>query len=286
MKFAVIGGDKRSALLCRQLAADGHKVYTYALEKAELTADTPKAGCIQGCVYGANCVVLPTPAENNGLLIAPYSAETLSMEDVIGALWPGQLLCGGKFSDMTVVEAINSGIDVADLLRRQDFAVGNAALTAEGAVELLMQQSEKSVLGSSMLVTGWGRIGKILSLRLKWLGARVTVAARRASDRALSAALGLEALSYEELEGRMEGFDYIVNTVPARVLSDAMLCCAATDALLLELASAPGGFDRTLAENIGLKALSAPGLPGKCAPWAAARLIKEAIYAVMDEQEE
>ena len=36
MKFAVIGGDLRSALLCSMLAGDGHRVYSFALEKAEL----------------------------------------------------------------------------------------------------------------------------------------------------------------------------------------------------------------------------------------------------------
>ena len=36
MKFAVIGGDLRSALLWSMLAGDGHRVYSFALEKAEL----------------------------------------------------------------------------------------------------------------------------------------------------------------------------------------------------------------------------------------------------------
>ena len=51
MKFAVIGGDLRSALLCSMLAGDGHRVYSFALEKAELPPEVPKAGCIQGCKY-------------------------------------------------------------------------------------------------------------------------------------------------------------------------------------------------------------------------------------------
>ena len=44
MKFAVIGGDRRSAWLCALLEGDGHRVYTYALEKAELPKEVPKAG--------------------------------------------------------------------------------------------------------------------------------------------------------------------------------------------------------------------------------------------------
>ena len=84
----------------------------------------------------------------------------------------------------------------------------------------------------------------------------------------------------------MDGFDFIANTVPDRVITEAMLCCAAPDALLLELASPPGGFDRTLAENIGLRVVAAPGLPGKCAPYTAAELMKRAVYDAIKEQEE
>ena len=98
--------------------------------------------------------------------------------------------------------------------------------------------------------------------------------------------VGAESMSFDELESRIGGFDFIVNTVPARVLSDGALCAAAEDALLLELASAPGGFDRSLADNIGLRAIAAPGLPGRCAPLRAAELMRGAIYASLGEGED
>lgn len=63
MKFAVVGGDRRAAILCAMLARDGHRVYAYALERAEMPPEVIKTGCIQGCVYGADCVILPLPAE-------------------------------------------------------------------------------------------------------------------------------------------------------------------------------------------------------------------------------
>ena len=286
MKFAVIGGDERSALLGAMLLRDGHRVYSFALERAELPEEIPKAGCLQGCVYGADCVILPVPAEKGGLLNAPLSAEALRMTELIGALWKGQILCGGRFSDASSLAAVKGRLHVEDIMRRPDFAVGNAALTAEGALELLMANSPRSLWRSSALVTGWGRIGRILALRLAALGAHVTVAARKSADRAAAEALGLAAADYAGLEGLMDGFDFIANTVPDRVITEAMLCCAAPDALLLELASPPGGFDRTLAENIGLRVVAAPGLPGKCAPYTAAELMKRAVYDAIKEQEE
>jgi len=70
------------------------------------------------------------------------------------------------------------------------------------------------------------------------------------------------------------------------VLSSAALCCLEDGALLVELASPPGGFDPVLAGNLGLRVLPAPGLPGKFAPEAAAALMRDAVYAALEEQEE
>ena len=285
LKFAIVGGDRRLALLSGLLRRDGHRVCTYALERAELPEDVAKAGCLQGCVYGADCVVLPTPAEAGGFLFTPLSGEKLRAEELAAALWQGQRLFGGRLGDALCLAALRQGLVVEDLLRRADFTAANAALTAEGALGVLMAESEKSLWRGRALVLGWGRIAKILTLRLLGLGARVGVAARRAEARVSASVLGAESFPFEELESRIGGYDFIVNTVPARVLSDGALCAAAEDALLLELASAPGGFDRSLAENVGLRAIAAPGLPGKCAPLRAAELLREAICASLEEGE-
>ena len=277
MRFAVIGGDKRTEHLAALLLRDGHRLRSFALEKAALPPEISRESCLQSCVYGADCVLLPLPAERGGHLNAPLSGEELGMPALIEALWPGQLLIGG---------ALRGGLRVADLLRQPALAVGNAALTAEGAIGCMIEQSERALWGGRVLVLGWGRIGRILALRLSALGAEVTVAARSARDRAMAEALGCAAADYAGLDGILGDFDFIVNTVPARVLTEGMLCLIRPDALLLELASPPGGFDRMLAQNIGLHAVAAPGLPGETAPEAAALLLRQAVYAAIEEQED
>ena len=47
MKFAVVGGDRRSALLAGLLLREGYRVRSFALEKAELPAEIPKESCLQ-----------------------------------------------------------------------------------------------------------------------------------------------------------------------------------------------------------------------------------------------
>lgn len=286
MRFAVIGGDKRTEHLAAQLLRDGHRLRSFALERAALPPEISRESCLQSCVYGADCVLLPLPAERGGRLHAPLSAEELGMPALIEALWPGQLLIGGALQEETVTAALRGGLRVADLLRQPALAVGNAALTAEGAIGRLIEHSERALWSGRALVLGWGRIGRILALRLSALGAQVTVAARSARDRAMAEALGCAAVDYAGLDGILGDFDFIVNTVPARVLTEGMLCLIRPDALLLELASPPGGFDRTLAQNIGLHALAAPGLPGETAPEAAALLLRQAVYAAIEETEE
>lgn len=286
MRYAIVGGDRRAALLARQLWREGQRVHSFALEKAELPAEIPKDTSLQSCAYGADCVILPVPSEKGGYLNAPLTLRPIAMEELFGALWPGQLVCGGRFSGESVTAALRAGLRIEDLLRRPDFAVSNAAITAEGAIGLLLRESEKTLLHSRCLVAGWGRIGRPLALRLAALGASVTVAARSRGDRAEAEALGLRALDYGALEGVAGELDFVVNTVPARVLTDALLCCLPLDALLLELASPPGGFDPLLAKNIGLRTLNAPGLPGQSAPWAAAQLLRRTVEQVMNEQED
>ena len=102
----------------------------------------------------------------------------------------------------------------------------------------------------------------------------------------MAAAMGLHALPYEGLEATVGSFDWVVNTVPARVLTDPVLCMMCEGTLLLDLASPPGGCDAGRAQTLGLHTLSAPGLPGRSAPLSAAMLLQKVIYAIISEQEE
>lgn len=286
MKVALVGGDRRSALLAQLLWRDGHRVRCYALEKALLPAEIPRDSCLPAALYGADAVILPVPAEKGPLLNTPLSAQNLTLEELWDNLWPEQWVFGGGFGEASAARALQGGQILCDLLRRPGFVTGNAALTAEAAVGILIRESEGSLRHSCCLLLGCGRIGKLLARKLAGLGADVTVMARKAADRALVAELGYTPLEPEALEGRIGDFDLIVNTVPARVLSDAALCCVAPEALLLELASPPGGFNRDLARNIGLRALIAPGLPGQYSPLAAARLMRREIEAALEEGKE
>lgn len=148
------------------------------------------------------------------------------------------------------------------------YVLQNAALTAEGAVALLMRRAGRPVMGMRVLVAGYGRIGALLAAKLAALGARVTVAARRAESRASASISGHNSIDIMYIRNT---YDAVINTVPAQLLRGDY-----GGALCIDLASAPGGW----AEND--IALKAPGLPGSYAPEAAADALAEAVYRVME----
>ena len=86
-----------------------------------------------------------------------------------------------------------------------------------------MEELPTTLFGARVLVIGFGRLGKLLSHRLKGLGARVTVSARNYQDLAWIEAYGDCAERTGELKGWLCSYDLVVNTVPARVLGAAEL---------------------------------------------------------------
>ena len=123
MKFAVIGGDARSAWLAALLAGDGHAVRTFALEKAALPQRIAQCSSPEACAYGADWVLLGVPAEKGGVISAPLSVQKLTPGELLTALWPGQTLCGGRFAQETSLGAIRAGLSVCELMTRRDYTV-------------------------------------------------------------------------------------------------------------------------------------------------------------------
>ena len=165
--------------------------------------------------------------------------------------------------------------------RREEYQIAIARLTAEGAIALL--RPETGLSGAHILLRGYGRIARLLARDLQKAGALVTAAARSGEQRAWAEAEGIEALPLDALSGALDRFDVIIGTIPAPVLTEPLLALVRKDALLLELASAPGGIDAAAAHERGLRYIRAPGLPAKYAPERAAVILRDAVYAAAAE---
>lgn len=130
---------------------------------------------------------------------------------------------------------------------------------------------------------GYGKIGKILSKYLYGMGAQTYVEARKYADLAMIEGHGYEPLPLNRLKKRINEFDIIFNTVPSLILDDEVLENIRKDALIIDLASKPGGVDFEAAKQYGLKVIWALSLPGKIAPVSSGAIIKDTVMNIINE---
>ena len=282
----LLGGDRRQAELARLLAMDGHQVHTWALEEGLPAEEAGMARQPPDGLAQADCVILPLPAADGTALHSPLSHFHPALRQVFDALVPGQLVLAGKVDPGLRALAQEHGVQLLDYFAREELAVANAVPTAEGAVQIAMEQLPVTLHGTPVLVVGFGRIGQATALRLAALGAQVTVAARRWEALAWAQALGFQGLLLSQLAQEPRPYPLVVNTVPALVLGKEVLPRFPAGCLILDLASKPGGVDRCAAERCGLPVIHALSLPGKVAPVTAAAILQTTIYHMLQELEQ
>lgn len=130
---------------------------------------------------------------------------------------------------------------------------------------------------------GYGKIGKILSKDLFGMGAQTYAMARKHADLAMIESHGYEPLPFTSLKDRVGDFDIIFNTVPAMVMDNEVLSRVGKDALVIDLASKPGGVDFEAAKEHGVRVIWALSLPGKIAPITSGAIIKDTIMNIISE---
>ena len=283
MVFAVIGGDERLVRLSRLLAEDGHSVLTFAQETADGTGAAARSAA--EAAAAADCVILPLPlSASGGILNAPFSEEKHWISDIFRSIGCGKTVLAGNVDAAAAEIAREMDIELTDYFLREEFAVANAVLTAEGAIDIIMHSTPTSIWGSKILVVGFGRIGKALAYRLRALGAHVSVSSRTEADRAWCRAYGYDAEDTRSLGGHFGAYDVVINTVPVPVVDSQCLKELKPGALCIDLASRPGGVDMSAAEKLGIHTIWALGLPGKAAPESAGAAIRDTIYNILREQ--
>lgn len=273
MKGLIIGGDARFPELCRLLSAEGHYFFPLAMEKVLPVEGPPD-------YFGAEALILPLPAERGGRLNAPYSVEEHSVEEYLEKLRKGTVVFAGMAGEALRRFCQSRGLILIDYFESEAIQLKNALLTAEGALAMLLTMDGKALCGRRVLISGFGRIARLLAPRLAAMGMEVTVVARSGTDRALAEAMGFRAVKLGECTE--EKWDFVVNTVPAVIFGRAQLE-AFGDAQLLELASPPYGFDIAAAEELGKQVVLGAALPSRFAPESAAQAIKDSILGYLEE---
>lgn len=234
--------------------------YTDALKYAVRTMQ--KRGCIfaEKPDSSVTDLILPTPAfDPDGTL---KGGGVLA--DILAQLPEDITIYGGN------LQKLPENYKTVDLLQDPFYLAENADITAHCGVKLAMSKLPVTLKSCPVLVVGWGRIGKCLAKLLWDLGAIVTVAARKESDRAMLSALGYdtENTTFSGGYGLLR-YRIIFNTVPVMVLPKELTQYCHRDCLKIDLASAPG--------IEGDDVIWARGLPNKDAPESSGELIARTI---------
>lgn len=268
MKIAVIGGDRRMSTVARLFCESGFDCIRAAAGSE--STDVFEA------IRNSAVTVLPLPCQKGGRLYAPTSNEEIYVDDIFAAGSGKTFFVGG----MLPADLPQS----ADYSKREDFLLKNAVLTAEGAIETALRETDFSLFGARAAVFGYGRIGARLASLLKAFGATVTVAARRSESRLLAELANHRAVGFTRLSNVLENSDIIFNTVPFRIFGKDELSKMSKNSLYIELASAPYGFCEEDKENCAARILVASGLPGKTAFETAGKIIFDTVVAIMRER--
>lgn len=282
--ITVVGGDLRIVKLIDMLDKDGYKVYTYALENSEELLNMESVEMcptLEEAIKNSKVVVGPIPlSSDRKRLSTPFGRNSVDLEDFVAAL-KGKYLIAGNIG---IKDELDSNkIQFTDLLKREEFSVLNTIATAEGTIQIAMEETQRTVHGTNVLVMGFGRIGKVLAKMLDGIGAKVYCEARKNEDISWIKAYGYNPIHLNDLDENLGKFDIIINTIPFQLLAGERLDLIKKEAIIIDLASNPGGVERKAAREKGLKVIWALSLPAKVAPLTSAEFIKETLYHVLKE---
>lgn len=286
--ISIIGGDLRIVKLIEILIRDDFKVYSYGNENADELSESEnfiRCNSIKELVDNASIIIGPMPLSiDRKSLSAPFSEEKIDIDILIDEMAnKNKTFIAGKILDDVAEKLQKGNIAYIDLLKREELTVLNTISTAEGTIQLAMEETQRTIHGSKILVMGFGRVGKVLAKMLTGIGADVSCEARKDADIAWIKAYGYTPVHLSELESKLGEYDIIINTIPFLILDEHRLNYIKKDCTIIDLSSNPGGVDRKAARERNLKAIWALSLPGKVAPLTSAQFIQETLYHILKE---
>jgi len=286
IKIAIIGGDERELILTAELVKMGATVAVAGFPRDMVGHGAFTVDSIMEACQDAEVVIMPLPGTNaEGVVRAVYAENPLVLtEEALAGLAEKALVLIGSARSFLKEWSANQGFTLIEVGEMDELAILNSIPSAEGALQMAMEETRITIHGSQTCIIGFGRVGITLARMLKAMGAEVTVVARNRGQLARAYEMGCRRAEYSELKQIMNYMDIVFNTVPSMVLTQDILKHARQETVVIDLASQPGGTDFEAANLFGIKAILAPGLPGKVAPASAGRILADVVPALIIEE--
>ena len=113
---------------------------------------------------------------------------------------------------------INAKVLIAGSILPEVYEMANDEYiaTAEGTIQVAIENTNRILHGSEVLILGFGRIGKVLARKLAGLSVKVTCAARKDEDLAWIEAYGHKSLNINNLGENLRPSDWALS-LPGKV---------------------------------------------------------------------
>ncbi|GIO22016.1 dipicolinic acid synthetase subunit A [Oceanobacillus sp. J11TS1] len=289
-QVAVIGGDARYLELIKILKSnDDNEVILCGFDKLEQGF----TGLNEVELYELDqskldVVILPiTGTDSSGNIETVFTDKKINLNEAwFQKLKSSCIVFTGISNDYLTNVTKKAGITLVPLLDRDDVAIYNSIPTAEGAIMMAFEHTDQTVHSSRVMVVGFGRVGNTVANKFSALGAKVSVCARSIRDLARITEMGLRAIPLHELSNYTDDCDILINTIPSLVVTKEAIRNLPTNAVIIDLASKPGGTDFDFAKKRGINAMLARSLPGIVAPRTAGKILANVIEQILDEERE
>ena len=160
----------------------------------------------------------------------------MSLSSAARLFGEGTLAVGYAMPEELCLFASERGAEIYDLSLDEDFLYENARLSAKGALGVILTDFRREPADLKIGIIGYGRIGKEMLAQLLFLGAAPKVYTGRKEVCLSLCEAGVECELVSE-KSDFSGLDLIVNTAPAKIISDESLALLPSDTRILDLAS-------------------------------------------------
>ncbi|SMB94515.1 dipicolinate synthase subunit A [Desulfonispora thiosulfatigenes DSM 11270] len=285
-KIALIGGDERELYLLEDLVKKNLQVNAVGFDKMVQTSNLRLFDDVKEAIKDVGAIILPMTGMNSeGFVKANFSINKIQITEKNLMDIPSHIpIFIGIANEFLKNLAHKYNLKVVETAKIEEIAILNSIPTAEGAIQVAMEESPITIHGSNAVVIGFGNCGKTLARTLDALGAKTTVLARKKRDIARIIEMGYTPAEYDDMNEVIASAEFIFNTIPVFILDKDRLSVVNQDCLIVDIASNPGGTDFKVAEELGIKATLALGLPGKVAPKTAGLILSKVIPKLIQSE--
>lgn len=281
LRILIAGGDMRQ-IYCAERLSEKFDTSVIGFDEKYLSSELHAVYEPSDNKEKYDCAVLPVPPlDDEGNISTPCSGIKITPDEIKAMLRPGGTVLAGH-AGAGLMESFK-GLEIIDYLEREELSLKNAIPTAEGAVQIALDELPVTLNGLSVLIVGMGRIGIALAGILRGFGADVTAAVHNEKGAAKARIAGIRSVPTDKMP---TGYGLVFNTVPELIFDRELLSRFSEKTLFIDLASKPGGIDFESAVQLGIKAIWALGLPGKTAPITSGEIIAETVSSILGERGE